>query len=121
MERWAQDRLGPTAVISEWVAAGPQLWQQFASLPQTLKSSQTDLRLVKHQLFQQQRALTQVQESMSRARRGRRWRQAAGVAFIAGSMWMLYHPISVGINGGDMTMLAGVVSAFLGSALLIRA
>ena len=121
MEEWAKARLGPTAVLSEWLAAGPQLWQQFAALPQTLHRSQSDLRLMKHQLAEQQRALASLHVTMSKGRRRRRFKQAAGVALVAGSMWMLYQPIASGLSGGDVTMLAGVVSAFLGSALLIRA
>ena len=28
MEKWAAERLGPAAVINDWINAGPHLWQQ---------------------------------------------------------------------------------------------
>lgn len=121
MEKWAADRLGPAAVISGWINAGPQIWQQLAKLPTILNTSDTELRRLKSSLQQQHASVTRIENSLNRQQRGRRYKQVAGVALVAASMWMLWQPIAQGLSTGDMTMFAGVVSAFLGSALLVRA
>jgi len=121
MEKWAADRLGPAAVISGWINAGPQIWQQLAKLPTILTNSETELRRLKSSMQQQNASVARIEDNLNKQQRGRRYKQVAGVGLVAASMWMLWQPISQGLNSGDMTMLAGVVSAFLGSALLVRA
>ncbi len=121
MERWANERLGPAAVITDWLSAGPELWQQLSRLPNTLRNSEAELRQMRSQLTRQHDSIERMARDLHHNRRARRFKQAAGVGFIGISMWMLWQPLAAGLNSGDATMLAGVVSAFLGSALLVRA
>ncbi len=121
MERWANERLGPAAVITDWLSAGPELWQQLSRLPMTLRNSEAELRHVRSQLTRQHDSIERMARDLHQHRRARRFKQAAGVGFIGLSMWMLWQPLAEGLSSGDATMLAGVVSAFLGSALLVRA
>jgi ubiquinone biosynthesis protein len=121
MEQWAAQRLGPAAVITDWLNAGPGLWQQLSHLPSILHNSEADLRLLKSSVQRQHDSIARIEKSLQKQHHHRRIKQAAGAAFIAVSMWMLWQPIASGLSSGDMTMLAGVASALLGSALLVRA
>ncbi len=121
MEEWATERLGPAAVITDWLSAGPELWQQLSRLPMTLKSSEAELRHLRTQLGKQSEHIERISTDLHRNRRHRRFKQVAGVGFLALAAWMLWQPLAEGLGSGDATMLAGVVSAFLGSALLVRA
>ncbi len=121
MERWAAEHLGPSAAINEWINAGPQLWQQLIRLPSMLERSDRNLRLLQANLDEQRQTMARIDQHLSRQHRHRRVKQVAGIGLVSLSMWMLWQPISQGLGSGDVTMLAGVVSAFLGSALLVRA
>ena len=121
MERWGAAHLGPAAVINDWLSHGPQVWQQLSRLPTLLHSTETEMRLIKSNLRKQSASIEWIEKRLSRQHRGRRIKQVAGIGFVAASVWMLWQPIAQGLSGGDVTMLAGVASAFLGSALLIRA
>jgi len=121
MERWAAEHLGPGAAINEWLSAGPQLWQQLSRLPSMLERSDRELRLLQASLDEQRQTVARIDQRLSRQQRHRRFKQVAGIGLVSLSMWMLWQPISQGLSSGDVTMLAGVVSAFLGSALLVRA
>jgi ubiquinone biosynthesis protein len=121
MEKWAAQRLGPAAVITDWISAGPQIWQQLSRLPMLLSKSEAELRQLKSHVHKQNQSIERIEKSLSRQQRSKRYKQVAGVGFVVASMWMLWQPIAQGLGSGDMTMLAGVTSAFLGSALLVRA
>ncbi len=121
MEKWAAQRLGPAAVITDWISAGPQIWQQLSRLPMLLSNSEAELRQLKSNVHKQNQSIERIEKNLSRQQRSKRYKQVAGVGFVVASMWMLWQPIAQGLGSGDMTMLAGVTSAFLGSALLVRA
>lgn len=121
MQRWTAARLGPAAVLSDWLNAGPQLWDQLVRLPTTLIGNEAELRLLRASVHQQQANVERIEQHLHSSRRQRRYRRVAGIGFIAASLWLLWQPLAQGIGSGEVTMLAGVVSAFLGSALLIRA
>ncbi|MEM9621506.1 MAG: 2-polyprenylphenol 6-hydroxylase [Pseudomonadota bacterium] len=121
MDAWAARHLGPAAVVNEWVNAGPQVWQQLSRLPQTLLRSETELRQLRSDIHKQHQTITRIESGISRQQRHRRFKQVAGIALVVASGWMLWQPLSAGLASGDITMLAGVISALLGSALLVRA
>jgi ubiquinone biosynthesis protein len=121
MEKWAAQRLGPAAVITDWINAGPQMWQQLSRLPTLLSKSEAELRLLKGHVQKQNHSIGRIEKTLAKQHRGKRYKQVAGIGFVTMSMWMLWQPIAQGLGSGDMTMFAGVASAFLGSALLVRA
>ncbi len=121
MEAWAARHMGPAAVVSEWVNAGPEVWQQLSRLPHTLMRSENELRLLKSHLHRQHQSITRIEESFARQDRRRRFKQVAGILLVVAAGWMLWQPLAEGLADGDVTMLAGVISALLGSALLVRA
>ncbi len=121
MEQWAARHMGPAAVINDWLNAGPEVWQQLSRLPQTLVNSEQELRRLKGHVHQQHQLISRIERGLVKQQRHRRFKQAAGIGLVGASLWMLWQPLSQGLAGGDITMLAGVVSALLGSALLVRA
>ncbi len=121
MQRWATEHLGPAAAINEWLSAGPQLWQQLSRLPSMLERNDRELRLLQTSLAEQRQTVARIDQHLTRQQRHRRFKQVAGIGLVSLSMWMLWQPIAEGLNSGDMTMLAGLASALLGSALLVRA
>ena len=121
MEAWAEERFGPAALVNDWLRAGPGLWQQFARLPTILRDGQADLRQLKRQMVEQRAGVTRLEAALQRQNRSRRYRRTAGVGLVAASILLLWQPLASGLASGDLAMLGGVVSAFLGSALLVRA
>ena len=121
MERWASQHLGPASVVSQWLEAGPELWQQLAQLPVQLNHNQRELQLLKQQLNEQHRSTSRMEELLQKQHRKARLKQVAGVGFIAVSMYLLWQPLAAGLAQGELAMLAGVASALLGSALVVRA
>ena len=86
-----------------------------------LDKNDREMRLLQASLAEQRQSVERIDQHLTRQQQHRRFKQVAGIGLVSLSMWMLWQPISQGLNSGDMTMLAGVVSAFLGSALLVRA
>ena len=121
MEKWGAQHLGPAAVINNWIGAGPQIWQQLSRLPSILNSNETELHLLKSHVRKQNDSIDRIEQSLAKLNRSKRYKQVAGIGLVGISMWMLWQPIAQGLQGGDTTMLAGVISALLGSALLIKA
>ena len=121
MQAWATRHLGPAAVVNNWLNAGPQVWQQLANLPNLIATNQAQLDGLKSQMSAQSQAVDRIEASLSKQRASKRYKQVAGAGFVGVSLWMLWQPLAAGLSQGDMTMVAGLVSAFLGSALLIKA
>ena len=121
MERWATQHMGPASVVAQWLDAGPELWQQVAQLPAQLQQNQQEMRLLKQQLGMQHQSTKRMEELLQKQQRHTRLKQVAGIGFVAISMYLLWQPLAAGISQGDVAMLAGLASALLGSALLVRA
>ncbi|MEM7096623.1 MAG: 2-polyprenylphenol 6-hydroxylase [Pseudomonadota bacterium] len=120
MESWGARHMGPAAAVNQWLQAGPGVWQQLGRLPEQLSTNQHQLNQLKQQLSQQHQSLSRVEGLLTRSRGRTRVKQVAGVGFVALSLYLLWQPLAQGIGQGDLVMLTGVVSAFLGSALLIK-
>jgi hypothetical protein len=86
-----------------------------------LERNDRELRLLQTSLAEQRQTVARIDQHLTRQQRHRRFKQVAGIGLVSLSMWMLWQPIAQGLNSGDMTMLAGLASALLGSALLVRA
>lgn len=112
LQRWVAERLNPITNLLEWLSEGPDAWRRLTRLPNTLIDMQTDLA-----------DLQQRVNDLSRAQLGQRrpvTRRWAGAGLIVASIALLWRPLLDGLQGGETSMLAGLISAFLGSALLIR-
>ncbi len=121
MDRWAARRFGPRAVVEEWLEAGPAVWQHLARLPSVISNSQHQLMTLHSEARRQRQTITRIEAKLDRTRFGRRMKQVAGTTLIAISLWWLWTPLKEVAEQGDATLLAGVVGAILGSALVMRA
>ena len=118
MQRWVAVRLNPISSLIDWIDAGPDGWRALIRLPETISDMQTNLQTLQIQL--DHLSATQTSSSRHRLRRQSACRWSA-TALIIGSVVLLWRPLLDGIGGGDISMLAGIVGALLGSTLLLRA
>jgi len=121
MEHWAMQNLGPAAALNEWLEAGPTLWQKLSHLPSTLHTHQRDLTLVKAELTTQQNALKHLQKQTLKRRRRRRVSRVLGLSLLSLGIWALWQPITKYFDGGDPSLIAAVLSVFVGTYLITRA
>ncbi len=117
---WVTRRSNPVVLLADWIEGGPTLWNRLLTLPRTLEQNQTDLQLMKSEMRATTDSLTRIESELSRGRRRRQYKQVAGIALVVFSVSMLWQPIAQGLGEGNVSMLVGLVSAFLGSALLVR-
>jgi ubiquinone biosynthesis protein len=121
IRRWVAERFGPTAILRDTLAKGPEFWTELLRTPTTLSNNAAVLRAVQQTVGEQRRSIEHIEKRLAKRDNSRRLRQGTGATLMVISAWLLWQPIAAGLGGGDVTMLAGVVSALMGSALIIRA
>jgi len=119
--QWVGKRFGPATLLSDVLSKGPEFWSQLVRLPATLNDNAIVMRNFKAQFAHQQRSIDSIEKQLKKRDNRRHWKQGAGTALVATSVWMLWQPLAQGLGSGDVTMLAGVASALLGSALIVKA
>ena len=116
LTRWVQQRFNPLTAVLGWLTEGPDAWRSLARLPQTISELESDLRALQIRVDE----LSQAQQT-GRGQRQHRLRRYGGSALMAVGALLLWQFVTDSVDGGDISMLAGIVGAFLGSALLLRA
>jgi len=117
VQRWVADRLNPLTAIIDWLSSGPDSWQSLLRLPETIETLQHDVASLETRVARQNLYL---QTHMS-GRGSQRLKRYSGAGLILASLILLWRPLWEGIStGDDISMLAGIVSALLGSALVVR-
>ena len=117
LQRWVAERLNPIANLLEWVQEGPDAWRRLVRLPDTIQELQADVAELQNQVHDLSHAHSRHAPTFYGSR-AKRW---AGVGLVAASLFLLWRPLLEGMQSGETSMLVGIVSAFLGSALLLRA
>ena len=117
LQRWVAERLNPIANLLEWVQEGPDAWRRLVRLPDTIQELQADVAELQNQVLDLSHAHSRHAPTFAGSRT-KRW---AGVGLVAASLFLLWRPLLEGMQSGETSMLVGIVSAFLGSALLLRA
>jgi ubiquinone biosynthesis protein len=122
MERWMEQRVGPTAVWRQFTAYAPQLIEHLPRLPELIVGASQGLRRL-DKLAREQRTvmnrLAAAMEAQERQSRARRW---LGAALLLGSGALLWSGIASALNAGaPMPITVGVLAAVLGSMLIARA
>ena len=79
------------------------------------------MRDLKARFALQERSIDGIEKQLTKRDNRHRIKRGAGAVLVAASVWLLWQPLAQGLLGGDATMLAGVVSALLGSALIVKA
>lgn len=112
METWAQERFNPFVRFTDWLIQGAGL----ATPP-----AEEKWRTIAYSLAVQNRTLSRVEAELTKERRIARRKRAAGAAIVTASFLLLWQPISGLLMQGDIALLAGMVGALLGSAMVVRA
>ena len=119
--KWVRERLSPVASLTAWLAKGPQSWQTLLTLPTTVEHTQVELRRIGATVSAQNRLLSRIDTELSARRDRRRYKRLAGGSLMALGLALLWQPLSGMVAAGDISLLAGMVSAVFGSALIMRA
>jgi ubiquinone biosynthesis protein len=118
MERWMMDQVGPAATLREFAEHADELIEILPRLPTALVDATVKLKIMERALARQHREIVELKRQMGRLKRGRRLRLASGVGLLLLASVLLW---SFGSAGGEgVSTTAGLLSAAVGSLLLIR-
>ena len=122
METWMAEHVGPAATFREFAARGPELLEQLPRLPALILNATGQIRHLERTVERQSASLKNLEERVGKLSYRGRVRRYAGAALIVAATILLWGPISQSLEAAqDLTNLAGLVSAVLGSWLLVRA
>ena len=122
MERWMVDHVGPTATLRELAEHAPELFTQLPRLPALVVRTGTQLKRLDRAVRRQGDLIDSLERRVSRIDRRSRAKRLSGVALILLASALLWAPITSSLEAGqDMGTIAGLISAALGSLLLVRA
>jgi ubiquinone biosynthesis protein len=121
MERWMADHMGPAAALRELAEYAPLILEQLPRLPALIARTGAQLRHLERTVERQAHMLRDMERRLARVdRRGRitRWSGAALIVIAGALLWAsIFHTQPAGQELGAM---AGLVTAALGSLMLIR-
>ena len=121
METWMAEHVGPAATLREFAARGPELLQQLPRLPALILDATSQIRHLERTVVRQNTALKDLEQRIDKLSHRDRIRRYAGVALIVAATILLWGPISQSLQATeDLSTVAGLVSAVLGSLLLVR-
>ncbi len=122
MERWMEQRVGPTAILRQFSTYAPELIEQLPRLPELLIGASQGLRRLDKVAREQRMVMNRLAlliEDQQRKGRGRRW---IGVVLLLISGALLWDPVAHALRIGEpMPIAIGVLAAVLGSMLIARA
>lgn len=120
MERWMRERLGPLAIVRGFAERAPEIMEQLPRLPDLILDTGRKLSGLENTLKQQQVSVRQLEESLGRQQRGRRMRRLSGAALMGLATVLLWEP-AMQVTAEGLGAAAGLLSAVLGSYLLVKA
>jgi ubiquinone biosynthesis protein len=122
MERWMADHVGPAAALRGLAEHAPAILQQLPHLPALLARSGLQLKRLERSIARQDAALRAIAERVERLDRRSRLRRGTGVAFLVVAAALLWGTMNEALQAGaGIGAIAGLISAAVGSLLLIRA
>ena len=114
------EHVGPAATLREFAARGPELLEQLPRLPALILDATSQIRHLERTVVRQSTSLKNLEQRVDKLSHGR-IRRYAGVALIVAATILLWGPISQSLQAAeDLSTVAGLVSAVLGSWLLVR-
>jgi len=122
MEEWMVEHVGPGAALREVATHAAELLERLPELPSALLSANVRLKTLERHLRAQSRELKRLDQKLDRAERGRLVRRVSGSSLLVLAGLLLFNPLSETLAAGaDVSVSAGVLSALVGSLLLLRA
>jgi ubiquinone biosynthesis protein len=121
MEDWMVEQVGPAATLREFAEHAPELLELLPKLPSALLDASAKLRVMERTVARQGRELEDLKRELKGQRRARRWRQASGLVLLLLASGLLLGAGADTTGVEDSSTLAGVLSAAVGSLLLLRA
>lgn len=122
MEQWMQERVGPVAAMRSLASRAPEILEQLPRLPEIILDTGRQLSRLESGLREQQASVHKLETaiaSISRRHAVRRW---TGAALVTVATVLLWEPISLAFaDGTGLGTSAGLLSAVIGSFLLVRA
>jgi ubiquinone biosynthesis protein len=121
MESWMSERVGPAAALREFAEHAPQFIAQLPRLPGLVIKASHQLRTLEHVVDRQTGAIATLETRLDKLGRRTRGKRLAGATLILIASGLLWGPISQSLQGSeDLGTLAGLLSAAIGSLLLVR-
>jgi hypothetical protein len=122
MEAWMAERVGPAAALREFAERAPEIMAQLPRLPGLVVTASQQLRRLERVVGHQSEELKSLEARVDKLGRRARGKRAVGATLILLASALLWGPISESLQGSqDLGALAGVLSAVVGSLLLVRA
>ncbi|MDZ7670240.1 MAG: ubiquinone biosynthesis regulatory protein kinase UbiB [Gammaproteobacteria bacterium] len=121
MERWVAQHVGPAAALREFAEHAPAILEQLPRLPALIARTGTQLRQLERAMERHNTSLRSVEKRLDKLDRRWRGRRLSGAALILAATVLLWAPIRDSLQSGhELSTLAGLASAALGSLLLLR-
>ncbi|HEY5646410.1 MAG TPA: ubiquinone biosynthesis regulatory protein kinase UbiB [Pseudomonadales bacterium] len=122
MEEWMVEHVGPGAAIREVATHAAEILERLPELPSALLSANVRLKSLERHVRSQSREIRRLDQKLARADRGRLVRRVSGSSLLVLAGLLLFNPLSASMaNGAQVPVSAGVLSALIGSLLLLRA
>jgi ubiquinone biosynthesis protein len=122
MESWMAERVGPAAMLRELAERAPEIIAQLPRLPGLVVTANQQLRRLERVVGRQAESLNSLQVRVDSLSRRTRRKRLAGASLILLASALLWGPISQSLTDAQgFGTLAGLLSAAVGSLLLVRA
>ena len=122
MEQWMQERVGPLAAMRTLAERAPEILEQLPRLPELILDTGRQLSRLESGLREQRASVQKLQTSLASISRRHKLRRWTGAALMAVATVLLWEPISQAFAlGTGLGTSAGLLSAVIGSFLLVRA
>ncbi|HEX7037621.1 MAG TPA: ubiquinone biosynthesis regulatory protein kinase UbiB [Pseudomonadales bacterium] len=121
MERWMAEHVGPLAALREFAEHAPAILAELPRLPALMARTGSELRQIERTVDRQARYLREIDARLARIDRRSRVRRFSGATLLIAATALLWAPISESMQAGnELGTLVGLVSAAIGTLLLVR-
>ncbi|MEE8077680.1 MAG: ubiquinone biosynthesis regulatory protein kinase UbiB [Pseudomonadales bacterium] len=122
MESWMTDHVGPAAALREFAEHAPELLAQLPQLPAAVLNANIKLKSLERSFSRHSQELATLEKRLDSLTRAGRVRRTSGAGLLLLATVLLWNPLAQSLNSAEQFgAIAGLLSAVLGTLLLIRA